>query len=90
MSKRSRFVILKKRSMDWFNNSLCDSFRVEDKMKGALFGRSRRKVTLTDAGRIFLPKASKLLTNAEDAYEMRRQPLKVELVLCGSASVLLR
>jgi DNA-binding transcriptional LysR family regulator len=41
--------------------------RLEDKLKGALFVRSRRKVVLTDAGRRFLPKAIKLLQDAEDA-----------------------
>ena len=41
--------------------------RLEEKLKGALFVRSRRKVALTDAGRSFLPKAAKLLRDAEDA-----------------------
>jgi DNA-binding transcriptional LysR family regulator len=41
--------------------------RLEDKLKGALFVRSRRKVVLTDAGKRFLPKAIKLLQDAEDA-----------------------
>ena len=41
--------------------------RLEEKLKGALFLRSRRKVSLTDAGRRFLPKAAKLLQDAEDA-----------------------
>lgn len=41
--------------------------RLEEKLKGALFVRSRRKVTLTDAGKKFLPKAIKLLQDAEDA-----------------------
>jgi len=40
---------------------------LEEKLKGALFVRSRRRVTLTDAGRGFLPKAAKLLQDAEDA-----------------------
>lgn len=42
--------------------------RLEDKLKGALFVRSHRKVTLTDAGRIFLPKAVKLMRDVEDAF----------------------
>lgn len=41
--------------------------RLEEKVKGALFVRSRRKVALTDAGNKFLPKAAKLLQDAEDA-----------------------
>lgn len=41
--------------------------RLEEKLKGALFVRSRRRVALTDAGRSFLPKATKLLQDAEDA-----------------------
>jgi DNA-binding transcriptional LysR family regulator len=41
--------------------------RLEEKLKGALFVRSRRKVALTDAGISFLPKAAKLLQYAEDA-----------------------
>jgi DNA-binding transcriptional LysR family regulator len=41
--------------------------RLEEKLKGALFARSRRKVALTDAGKRFLPKAAKLLQDAEDA-----------------------
>jgi len=41
--------------------------RLEEKLKGALFVRSRRRVVLTDAGKSFLPKAAKLLQDAEDA-----------------------
>jgi DNA-binding transcriptional LysR family regulator len=41
--------------------------RLEEKLKGALFVRSRRRVALTDAGKRFLPKAVKLLQDAEDA-----------------------
>lgn len=43
--------------------------RLEDKLKGSLFVRSRRKVALTDAGRIFLPRAAKLMRDAEDAVQ---------------------
>jgi DNA-binding transcriptional LysR family regulator len=46
--------------------------RLEEKVKGALFVRSRRKVALTDAGRSFLPKAGKLLQDAEDALRETR------------------
>lgn len=41
--------------------------RLEKKLKGALFVRSRRRVGLTDAGKIFLPKAARLLRDADDA-----------------------
>jgi DNA-binding transcriptional LysR family regulator len=41
--------------------------RLEEKLNGTLFVRSRRKVALTDAGRCFLPKAARLLQDAEDA-----------------------
>jgi DNA-binding transcriptional LysR family regulator len=41
--------------------------RLEEKLKGALFVRSRRRVALTDGGKSFLPKAAKLLQDAEDA-----------------------
>lgn len=41
--------------------------RLEEKLKGGLFVRSRRRVSLTDAGKKFLPKAAKLLQDAEDA-----------------------
>jgi len=41
--------------------------RLEEKLKGLLFVRSRRRVALTDAGKSFLPKATKLLQDAEDA-----------------------
>ena len=42
--------------------------RLEEKLKGALFVRSRRRVALTDAVKRFLPKAAKLLQDAEDAF----------------------
>lgn len=41
--------------------------RLEEKVGGGLFVRSRRTVALTDAGKTFLPKAAKLLRDAEDA-----------------------
>src|SRR5262245_48903567 len=41
--------------------------RLEEKLKGALFVRSRRKVALTDAGARFLPHATRLLQDAEHA-----------------------
>ena len=41
--------------------------RLEEKVKGALFVRSHRRVALTSAGKSLLPKAAKLLRDAEDA-----------------------
>jgi DNA-binding transcriptional LysR family regulator len=41
--------------------------RLEEKLKGALLLRTHRRVALTDAGKGFLPKATKLLQDAEDA-----------------------
>jgi DNA-binding transcriptional LysR family regulator len=41
--------------------------KLEEKVKGALFVRSRRRVALTDTGKSFLPKAARLLQDAEDA-----------------------
>lgn len=41
--------------------------RLEEKVKGPLFVRTRRKVALTEAGRILLPKATKLVREAESA-----------------------
>src|SRR5215472_3615417 len=50
--------------------------RLEEKLKGALFVRSRRKVALTDAGKNFLPKAAKLLQDAEDALRETRATIE--------------
>lgn len=41
--------------------------RLEEKIHGPLFVRTRRKVALTEAGRILLPKAQRLLRDAEAA-----------------------
>jgi DNA-binding transcriptional LysR family regulator len=41
--------------------------RLEEKVGGGLFVRSRRSVALTDAGKTLLPKAAKLFHDAEDA-----------------------
>lgn len=46
--------------------------RLEEKVKGALFVRSRRRVALTDAGKNFLPKATKLLQETEDVLRETR------------------
>jgi DNA-binding transcriptional LysR family regulator len=50
--------------------------RLEEKLKGPLFVRSRRKVALTDAGRSLLPKATKLLQDAEDALRETRAAIE--------------
>jgi DNA-binding transcriptional LysR family regulator len=50
--------------------------RLEEKVKGALFVRSRRKVALTDAGKSLLPKAAKLLQDAEDALREIRAAIE--------------
>src|SRR5579864_6050779 len=41
--------------------------RLEEKLKGAIFVRSHRRVALTDAGKSFLPKAAKLLHDRSEA-----------------------
>ena len=56
--------------------------RLEEKLKGALFVRSRRRVALTDAGKSFLPKATKLLQDAEDALR------ETEAVVAGRTGTL--
>src|SRR3954449_11451782 len=50
--------------------------RLEEKLKGALFVRSPRRVVLTDAGKSFLPKATKLLQDAEDALRETRSAME--------------
>lgn len=40
--------------------------KMEEKLRGALFVRSRRKVALTDVGKSLLPKAARLLQDAAD------------------------
>ncbi len=50
--------------------------RLEEKLKGALFVRSSRRVALTDAGKSFLPKAAKLLQDAEDALRETQAALE--------------
>src|SRR5215471_8164061 len=56
--------------------------RLEEKLMGALFVRSRRRVALTDAGRSFLPKAAALLQDAEDAQR------ETEAALAGRTGTL--
>jgi DNA-binding transcriptional LysR family regulator len=71
--------------------------RLEEKLNGALFVRSRRKVALTDAGRSFLPKATKLLQDAEDALretraviEGRAGTLRIGFVIASVSNILPR
>jgi len=71
--------------------------RLEEKLKGALFVRSRRKVALTDAGKGFLPKAAKLLQDAEDAlretraaFEGRAGTLRIGFGIASVSEVLPR
>jgi DNA-binding transcriptional LysR family regulator len=71
--------------------------RLEEKVKGALFVRSRRKVALTDAGKSFLPKAAKLLQDAEDALretqaviEGRGGTLRIGFVIASVSEILPR
>jgi DNA-binding transcriptional LysR family regulator len=46
--------------------------RLEDKVEARLFTRTRRKVALTEAGRVLLTKAGKLLQDAESALATAR------------------
>lgn len=71
--------------------------RLEEKVKGALFVRSRRRVALTDAGKSFLPKAAKLLQDAEDALretqaavEGRAGTLRIGFVIAAVSEILPR
>src|SRR2546430_12821016 len=50
--------------------------RLEEKVKGTLFVRSRRRVALTDAGKSLLPKATKLMQDAEDAFSETRAAIE--------------
>jgi DNA-binding transcriptional LysR family regulator len=50
--------------------------RLEEKVKGSLFVRTRRKVALTEAGRVLLPQARKLLREAE--FTLARTQAAVE------------
>jgi DNA-binding transcriptional LysR family regulator len=71
--------------------------RLEEKLKGALFVRSRRKVALTDAGTRFLPRATKLLQDAEDAlretqaaFEGRAGTLRIGFGVASVSEILPR
>jgi DNA-binding transcriptional LysR family regulator len=71
--------------------------RLEEKIKGPLFIRSRRKVALTEAGRVLLPKAQRLLRDAESmlavtqaAAEGRAGALRIGFGIASVSEVLPR
>jgi DNA-binding transcriptional LysR family regulator len=47
--------------------------RLEEKVGGALFARTRRNVTLTETGRVLLPLADRLLEESESALTTARE-----------------
>src|SRR6266852_5827128 len=47
--------------------------RLEEKVGGALFARTRRKVALTETGRVLLPLADRLLKQSESALTIARE-----------------
>jgi DNA-binding transcriptional LysR family regulator len=47
--------------------------RLEEKVGGGLFARNRRKVTLTESGRVLLPLADKLLKESESALTIAKE-----------------
>ena len=47
--------------------------RLEEKVGGALFARTRRKVALTEAGRVLVPVAERLLRESETALGLVRE-----------------
>jgi DNA-binding transcriptional LysR family regulator len=47
--------------------------RLEEKVGGGLFARTRRKVALTEAGRVLLPLARKLLKESESALTITKE-----------------
>lgn len=50
--------------------------RLEGKVGGPLFARTRRKVELTEAGRVLLPYAEKLLREADKALSVSKQAVE--------------
>lgn len=50
--------------------------KLEDKIGGPLFIRNRHHVVLTEAGRVLLPIAQKLLKDSSDAYSLARDAVK--------------
>jgi len=47
--------------------------RLEEKVGGGLFARTRRKVSLTEPGRVLLPLADKLLKESESALTITKE-----------------
>src|SRR5690349_18478122 len=47
--------------------------RLEERVGGALFARTRRKVVLTEAGRVLLPAAERLLRESAAAFALARE-----------------
>jgi DNA-binding transcriptional LysR family regulator len=47
--------------------------RLEGKVGGPLFARTRRKVTLTEAGRVLIPLAKELLRDSEVAFDLAKE-----------------
>jgi DNA-binding transcriptional LysR family regulator len=71
--------------------------RLEEKINGPLFVRTRRKVVMTEAGRILLPKARRLLEDAEStlaatqaAVEGKAGTLRIGFGIASVAEILPR
>ncbi len=47
--------------------------RLEEKVGGPLFARTRRKVALTEAGRVLIPLARELLRDSEAAFDLAKE-----------------
>jgi DNA-binding transcriptional LysR family regulator len=47
--------------------------RLEEKVGGALFARTRRRVALTEAGRVLIPLAKQLLRDSEVAFDLAKE-----------------
>jgi DNA-binding transcriptional LysR family regulator len=50
--------------------------RLEEKVGGALFARTRRRVTLTEAGRVLIPLAKELLRDSEVAFDLAKEAVE--------------
>src|SRR5580692_5610187 len=47
--------------------------RLEEKVGGPLFARTRRRVALTEAGRVLIPFAKELLHDSEVAFDLAKE-----------------